>query len=116
MVFETEKDPKMNAFPGSRRCHGSVQYTDETTGNISVVISGGHSGGVEFRDIWRLDLKTLQWTCLFGCFFPSPVYFHSVALTPQGKMYTFGGIIKSAGVVRPNEILRLFQIHKSHRH
>lgn len=81
-------------MPEPRRCHGSVQYTDEKSGITSVVISGGYNGDHVFSDVWRLDLKLLQWTCLRKCILPCPVYFHSAALTPEGRMYTFGGIIK----------------------
>lgn len=80
--------------PAPRRCHGCVQYTDEETGVTSVVISGGYNGDLMFSDVWRLDLSTLLWTCLRNCILPSPVYFHSTALTPEGRMYIFGGIVK----------------------
>lgn len=80
--------------PEPRRCHGSVQYTDEKSGVTSVVISGGYNGDSVFSDVWRLDLSTLQWTLLKECILPSPVYFHSAALTPEGRMYIFGGIAK----------------------
>lgn len=80
--------------PAPRRCHGSVQYTDEKSGVTSVVISGGYNGDWVFSDVWRLDLGTLQWTRLSECILPCPVYFHSAALTPEGRMYIFGGIVK----------------------
>ncbi|XP_012216265.1 kelch domain-containing protein 10 homolog [Linepithema humile] len=80
--------------PAPRRCHGSVQYTDEKSGVTSVVISGGYNGDWVYSDVWRLDLGTLQWTLLRECILPNPVYFHSAALTPEGRMYIFGGIVK----------------------
>lgn len=99
--------------PAPRRCHGSVQYTDEKSGVTSVVISGGYNGDWVFSDVWRLDLHTLQWTLLRECILPSPVYFHSAALTPEGRMYIFGGIVKmndkviilSFQIILPNNIL-----------
>ncbi|XP_043282304.1 kelch domain-containing protein 10 homolog [Venturia canescens] len=107
MTLSAVKD-RNHGYPEARRCHGSVQYTDEKTGEISIVISGGYSGSREFQDIWRLDLGQLQWTCVARCFFQSPLYFHSVALTPQGKMYTFGGI-----KTIPNGVTRTDAIHST---
>ncbi|CAK9821890.1 Kelch domain-containing protein 10 homolog [Anthophora retusa] len=96
-----------NTFPEPRRCHGSVQYTDDKTGITSVVICGGYNGDHHiFADVWRLDLNHLQWTCLRKCILPRPVYFHSAALTPEGCMYTFGGIIKEN-----NKIVRTAAVH-----
>ncbi|XP_078045183.1 scruin like at the midline [Augochlora pura] len=92
--------------PEPRRCHGSVQYTDEKTGVISVVISGGYNQDHVFSDVWRLDLSLLQWTCLRKCILPRPLYFHSAALTPEGRMYIFGGIIKNN-----NEVARTDAVH-----
>ena len=83
-----------NAIPSPRRCHGSIQFTDENTGVTTVVICGGYDGNEVFNDIWRLDLNVLQWTRLKQCKLPRPIYFHSTALTPSGRMYIFGGIIK----------------------
>ncbi|XP_015512966.1 kelch domain-containing protein 10 homolog isoform X1 [Neodiprion virginianus] len=94
MTLLTQRDSNYNSVPAPRRCHGSVQYTDERTGVTSVVISGGYDGTYVFSDVWRLDLNNLQWNCLRKCVLPNPVYFHSAALTPEGCMYTFGGIIK----------------------
>lgn len=89
-----DNDQSTNEVPRPRRCHGSVQYTDENTGVTTVVISGGYNGSQVFNDIWKLDLKLLQWTRLNQCKLPRPVYFHSTALTPVGRMYAFGGIIR----------------------
>lgn len=80
-------------FPEPRRCHGLVQYKDEITGSLLAVLSGGYNGAIVFNDIWRLDLRSLQWVCL-NINLPRPTYFHSTTLTPSGQMYTFGGIIK----------------------
>lgn len=92
--MSTHGDTEETMVPAPRRCHGSVQYTDEKSGVTSVVISGGYNGDWVFSDVWRLDLGTLQWTRLRECFLPCPVYFHSAALTPEGRMYIFGGIVK----------------------
>ncbi|XP_053598951.1 kelch domain-containing protein 10 homolog [Microplitis demolitor] len=84
-------------IPSARRCHGCVQYVDQATGDINAVISGGYTGPQVFNDVWRLNLRRLQWTCLkrFGTELPRPVYFHSAALTPAGQMYIFGGIVQN---------------------
>ncbi|XP_043258534.1 kelch domain-containing protein 10 homolog isoform X1 [Colletes gigas] len=102
-TYGTNED---NRVPEPRRCHGCVQYTDGTTGVTSVVISGGYNGDNVFCDVWRLDLNDLQWTCLRKCILPCPVYFHSAALTPEGRMYTFGGIIK-----KNNKVVRTAAVH-----
>lgn len=99
MTLNTIGDKYDNSIPSSRRCHGSVQYKDENTGEISVIISGGFNGDPIFSDMWKLDLSNLQWTRLRNCVLPRPVYFHSVSLTPEGRMYTFGGINKESNKV-----------------
>lgn len=96
-LLQTHGDIGHNPWvPGARRCHGCVQYSDEQTGDVNVVISGGYTEAHMYDDVWRLNLPRLQWTCLkkFGTILPRPVYFHSAALTPAGRMYTFGGIIQ----------------------
>lgn len=97
--MNTHGDSNEAMVPAPRRCHGSVQYTDEKSGITSVVISGGYNGDRVFSDVWRLDLSTLQWTCLRECILPCPVYFHSAALIPEGRMYIFGGIVKVNNMV-----------------
>ncbi|XP_011691613.1 PREDICTED: kelch domain-containing protein 10 homolog [Wasmannia auropunctata] len=99
-ILYTHGDTDKTRVPAPRRCHGSVQYTDEKTGVTSVVISGGYNGDRVFSDVWRLDLSTLQWTRMRKCVLPSPVYFHSAALTPEGRMYLFGGIVKTNNKVK----------------
>ncbi|XP_053987888.1 kelch domain-containing protein 10 homolog isoform X2 [Hylaeus anthracinus] len=106
IILNTYGDNEDNTVPKPRRCHGSVQYTDENTGVTSVVISGGYNEDHIFSDVWKLDLKHLQWTCLRQCKLPCPVYFHSAALTPEGRMYTFGGIVKIH-----NRVVRTDAVH-----
>lgn len=98
-ILNTHGDNDDNRVPAPRRCHGSVQYTDERTGTTTVVISGGYDGDRVFSDVWRLDLGTLQWTRLRKCILPCPVYFHSATLTSEGRMYIFGGIVKENNMV-----------------
>jgi len=103
--LSTHGDTEETMVPAPRRCHGSVQYTDEKSGATSVVISGGYNGDRVFSDVWRLDLGTLQWTLLRECVLPRPVYFHSAALTPEGQMYIFGGIVKKNNKVIINKVI-----------
>lgn len=86
-------------FPASRRCHGLVQYVNEKTGSIVVVITGGMDGTQCYNDVWSIDLDSLQWTCLKLCL-PQQTYFHSTAITPAGQMFTFGGIVRDNNKVR----------------
>ena len=99
MTLCTEGDPTDKSIPAPRRCHGLVYYEDEKSRSTVVVMSGGYNGTVVFDDVWRLNLSNMQWTCLRKSKLPQPVYFHSTALTPDGKMYSFGGIVKEADEV-----------------
>ncbi|XP_060529523.1 kelch domain-containing protein 10 homolog [Cylas formicarius] len=76
--------------PSPRRCHGAVQV--ESDGDLNVFVTGGQDGENIFNDLWRLNLKTLQWTFFERCELPRPMYFHATAVTPEGRLYVFGGI------------------------
>ncbi|KAJ8975863.1 hypothetical protein NQ317_015901, partial [Molorchus minor] len=76
-------------FPEPRRCHGAVQINNDD--KIQVFITGGHDGENIFHDLWRLDLQTYQWTYFEMCQLPQPTYFHATAVTPEGRLYVFGG-------------------------
>lgn len=76
-------------YPSARRCHGAVQLTRET--GTQVFIIGGHNNDNIFADLWRLDLTTYQWTCFVTCQLPNPTFFHATAVTPEGRVYIFGG-------------------------
>lgn len=95
----THCDPINNLIPAARRCHGLVNYIEGDTGTPVVVISGGYNGGQMFDDVWKLDLVSKQWTCLRLSLMPVPLYFHSTAITPSGRMYSFGGITKEGNEV-----------------
>ncbi|XP_018563263.1 kelch domain-containing protein 10 homolog isoform X2 [Anoplophora glabripennis] len=75
--------------PEPRRCHGAVEITVNT--GPQVFITGGHDGENIFNDLWRLDLKTYQWTFFEICQLPRPTYFHATAVSPEGRLYVFGG-------------------------
>lgn len=76
-------------YPEPRRCHGAVQISYNS--NIQIFVTGGHDGENIFNDLWRLDLQTYQWTYFNLCRLPQPTYFHATAVTPEGKLYVFGG-------------------------
>lgn len=77
-------------IPLARRCHGAVQI--EMNNDIHIFITGGFDGENVFNDLWRLELSTMQWTFFETCSIPKPIYFHSAAVSPEGRMYVFGGI------------------------
>lgn len=89
----TRCDPEAPApgIPASRSCHGCVQVSGSAQQEVAVYICGGYNGTEMFDDVWRLGLQSLQWTQM-KCSLPHAVYFHSVAVTPAGCMYSFGGI------------------------
>lgn len=110
--FTTHPDPKIlntrtkGGYPAPRRCHSAVKIPGI---NVSVMILGGYDGNYMFGDAWKLDLVTLQWTRLFNCSSPRPVYFHSSAVTPKGKLFTYGGIIeKSQNIVRTSDMCSIW--------
>lgn len=79
-------------YPNNRNCHSCVQCPENP--NL-VYICGGFDGYQSFKDVWRFDLDTLQWIMLIGCTMPQPVYFHSTAVTPSGRMCCYGGIVSN---------------------
>lgn len=99
--LKTINDSK-NGVPQPRRCHGAVQIS--TDNDIHVFISGGYDGLTVFDDIWKLELSTLRWTLIETCTLALPSYFHSSAVTPEGKMYIFGGIYATEEIERSNDI------------
>lgn len=76
-------------YPEPRRCHGAVQIAVDT--GPQVFITGGHDGENIFNDLWRLELKTYKWTFFETCQLPRPTYFHATAVSPEGRLYVFGG-------------------------
>ena len=71
--FKTKLFCVFTAFPASRRCHSCVQLHE------MAYICGGYNGDVIHGDLWKINLKSLQWTKLG--IMPEPVYFHSAAVT-----------------------------------
>ncbi|XP_022107260.1 kelch domain-containing protein 10-like [Acanthaster planci] len=99
-LMTTLEDPQ-HGFPENRRCHGCAQLDNEG------YVTGGYSGKRIFDDIWRLELKTLQWTRLEARL-PQPVYFHSSAVTPTGCLYCHGGVISPTGDERSDSLTRIW--------
>ncbi|KAJ1520222.1 hypothetical protein ONE63_004432 [Megalurothrips usitatus] len=90
-------------YPAPRRCHGCVQLPPEGGAEKgSVIISGGYNDHVMYGDVWRLDLNDMQWYFMLKCILPRAVYFHSAAVTPAGRMFTFGGIVENG--IRTNQV------------
>lgn len=91
--IKTKPDPKVRApgYPEPRKCHSCIQYN--TDDGIEVVITGGYYDDQKFfNDIWKLNLRTFQWTIFQSTTLPYPLYFHDAATSGNGLMYIFGGI------------------------
>ncbi|CAI6358923.1 unnamed protein product [Macrosiphum euphorbiae] len=58
-----------------------------------VYICGGLDYYLPLKDFWRIDFDTLQWEKLTQWIMPRPVYLHSTAISPSGRMYCYGGIV-----------------------
>jgi len=91
--FYTRTKPDLTAtidnsdegYPEARRCHSAVQI-----GEI-VWIVGGYDGEEVFGDMWQLNMITHQWSRL-RLDLPTPVYFHAMTVSDEGKMIMFGGV------------------------
>lgn len=102
----TYPDPEKN-YPKNRKCHSLVQHTtkdiydnDETC----VYIAGGNNRE-PFSDIWKLSLKTRQWS-FFRSSLGSSLVFHDACITTDGSMYIFGGT--TYNLSRSNKLLRIW--------
>ncbi|XP_008543614.1 kelch domain-containing protein 10 homolog isoform X2 [Microplitis demolitor] len=112
-------------YPVEREGLSATSYTDPDSGEINVIISGGrvysddtfsdvmNDGFYEnLNDVWSLNLTSLKWTCLkrFGTVLPHYVENHSMAISPAGKLFTFGGNIFSTNV---EERIRFSSLHSA---
>lgn len=88
---DVNSDSTHQGFPAPRRCHGSVQMLEEDGQDSEFIICGGYNGVKIFSDIWKLNLRTLQWT-KWKEELKYPLNFHSASLSPCGQMFIFGGI------------------------
>ncbi|XP_057331344.1 kelch domain-containing protein 10 homolog [Microplitis mediator] len=85
-------------YPTPREFFGVTSYTDPDSGEINVIISGGQQYDDDrncycFNSIWKLNLTSSKWTCLerFGAVLPHCVVNNSMAVSPAGQLFTFGG-------------------------
>lgn len=91
--IKTKPDPLLpeSGYPEPRKCHSCIQY--DTENGVEVVIAGGYYDDQRFfSDIWKLNLKTFQWTLFQSTELPYRLYFHDAATSGNGLMYIFGGI------------------------
>lgn len=96
----------MTGYPAARRCHSCVQvkdgkdsfthfnvctpicclkcFTSPSVSTPEVFICGGYNGELIMPDLWKINLRTFQWTKL-PAVMPEPAYFHCAAVTPVSK-------------------------------
>ena len=86
---ETFADKQSLEYPKGRAAFGCVQRDN------LVFISGGRhydeTASEALDDLWSLDLNRMQWSQM-SLRLPRPLYFHSMALSPIGDVYVFGGV------------------------
>ena len=85
----TLADRESFEYPKGRAAFGCVQKDN------LIFISGGRHYDVNeseaLDDVWSLDLISMRWSQL-QLRLPRPLYFHSMALSPNGDVYVFGGV------------------------
>lgn len=93
-TIRTKSDPNAKdngGYPEPRKFHSCVQQC--TADGIEVIIAGGfQSDAIQFDDIWKLNLRTYQWTRYAQTKLPRKLHFHDAAIANNGCMYVFGGI------------------------
>lgn len=101
--IRTKPDLKLTSgYPENRKCHSLATHDHQ------VIIAGGNNGRKPYRDIWKLCLKTYQWTCLMtgSSFFPAQgLFFHDSCCTSDGLMFIFGGIKMRNGTALRTNVL-----------
>ncbi|KFB48395.1 AGAP005004-PA-like protein [Anopheles sinensis] len=105
----TKPDPKagLPGIPAARKCHSCVQI--QTDQGLEVIVAGGYDGVMYFRDIWKLNLSSLEWKLMQKSSLPHPSFFHDAATTSDGCMYIFGGITFNNNTnVRTNTLLKMW--------
>ncbi|XP_054165614.1 kelch domain-containing protein 10-like [Oppia nitens] len=107
---------QLSGFPEARRCHGCVRqlFTDnnsdadnDNNNCIVYVIAGIGDNNNVFDDVWRLDVRQLQWQ-LMSCRLPRRLYFHSASVSPDGRLSVFGGVVDANHTERTNELLTVW--------
>ncbi|XP_008548865.1 kelch domain-containing protein 10 homolog [Microplitis demolitor] len=95
--FDTYGDKRHKPrFPKKERdAYAVAQYDDPATGDTSVIISGGEKDYYVYNDVWKLNLRSFQWTCLekSGTILPIPVDYHSMCTTSEGRLFLCGGFL-----------------------
>ncbi|XP_051910969.1 kelch domain-containing protein 10 isoform X1 [Hippocampus zosterae] len=88
-------------FPAPRRCHSCVQIRND------VFICGGYNGEFILADLWKINLRTFQWSRL-PAVMPEPAYFHCAAVTPTGCMYIHGGVVNIQENKRTGSLFKIW--------
>lgn len=88
-------------LPHERKFHGCIQIGKD------VYLFGGFNEIEILSDIWKINLETRQWT-RYKYDLPQPVYFHSVAINPNGQIFIFGGVTCIMNRTRTNEMYTLW--------
>lgn len=93
-------------YPEPRRFHSCIQHTTED--GVEVVIAGGYKSQDRFfDDIWKLNLRTLQWRRFAQTKLPYALYFHdSATIGNTGCMYIFGGVTGNG--LRTNDLMKMW--------
>ncbi|CAH0391557.1 unnamed protein product [Bemisia tabaci] len=81
--------PCKKGYPERRKSHSLVQVPSQP--NL-IIICGGNHGLEQHQDTWMFNIKSRHWHCLPLCSLTFGLHFHDSAITPSGKMITFGGI------------------------
>lgn len=101
-MVDSTPDPQYG-YPEARKCHGVVQV--DTQNEISVYVMGGYQNtDVILNDLWKLQLPMLQWKLIKRNVITKGLYFHSTALSREGKLFIFGGVTNSVNLERSNEM------------
>lgn len=107
-TIKTKPDPNAKdtaGYPEPRKFHSCVQQC--TPDGIEVIIAGGfQSDRIQFDDIWKLNLRTYQWTRYAQTKLPKKLHFHDAAIAKNGCMYIFGGIF--GGMSRNNHLHKMW--------
>ncbi|CAG0902344.1 unnamed protein product [Darwinula stevensoni] len=86
-VIATQGDVECGGmFPAPRRCLSLTHV-----GQFVYICGGLGSQYVAYDDLWQLDLTSFRWRRM-PTDLPQSLYFHSADVTPEGKMYVFGGV------------------------
>uniref|UniRef100_A0A914VQH9 Kelch repeat protein n=1 Tax=Plectus sambesii TaxID=2011161 RepID=A0A914VQH9_9BILA len=107
----------IHGYPSGRRCHAAVEFD-----GFVYIIGGcsGHQGIANnlppgannselaiYNDVWALNLKRVEWQKL-NAKLPKRVYFHSAAVTPDGCLYVFGGVLDGSAQRRSAALHRIW--------